>query len=289
MSSPTVPREPDRPAPPRVDPRVYDERYYRQVCAGAQEWSESGGTRAAGMYAGYVQRAAIGQGEVVVDLGTGRGELLVAAVAAGARLAVGVEYSPDGVALAARTLASVPAATPAATGVAGTAAVLAADVRAVPLRAGVADVVTMLEVVEHLTPVELRAGLAEAHRLLRPGGRLLVHTMPTRTVYEVTYRAQRLAAPWRWRAWPRDPRSDEERVMHVNEQTRRRLDRALADAGFVDRTVEPGAWIWDGFVPSVRARRTYARLARFRLTRAFGVCDLWAVARRTTSVNAGAQ
>jgi SAM-dependent methyltransferase len=251
------------------------------------------------MYAGYVHRAAVGRGEVVVDLGTGRGELLVAAVSASARLAVGVEHSRDGVALAARTLAAASEVTSSATsaatsagsgaGVAGPAAVLAADVRAVPLRAGVADVVTMLDVVEHLTPVELQAGLAEAHRLLRPGGRLLVHTMPTRTVYEVTYRAQRLAAPWRWRAWPRDPRSDEERVMHVNEQTRWRLDRALADAGFVDRTVEPGAWIWDGFVPSVRARRTYARLARFRLTRCFGACDLWAVARRSTSGHAGAR
>jgi SAM-dependent methyltransferase len=270
-----------RPAPSQVDRRAYDERYYRKVCAGAHEWSASEGSAARGMYAGYVHRAAIGPGEVVVDLGTGRGELLVAALAAGARGAVGIEYSPDGVVLAARTLA--------AAGVVGPAAVVAADVRWVPVRGGRADVVTMLDVVEHLTPAELHAALREAHRLLRPGGRLLIHTMPTRTVYEVTYRVQRLLAPWRWRRWPRDPRSDEERAMHVNEMTRRRLDRALVDAGFAERAVEVGAWIWDGFVPSERARRTYARLARFRLTRPLGACDLWATARRSTSVHPAAR
>ncbi|MEM1913585.1 MAG: class I SAM-dependent methyltransferase [Thermofilaceae archaeon] len=48
----------------------------------------------------------------------------------------------------------------------------AADARNLPLRDGVADVVTMLEVLEHVpNPVE---ALREAHRVLKPGGLLVV-------------------------------------------------------------------------------------------------------------------
>ncbi|MHB8670261.1 MAG: class I SAM-dependent methyltransferase, partial [Acidimicrobiales bacterium] len=124
------------------------------------------------------------------------------------------------------------------------------------------------------------ATLREALRILRPNGRLLVHTMPTRTIYDVTYRLQRSLSPGRRRRWPADPRNDWERSLHVNEQTARALRRSLRAAGFVDARVRHGAWVHDEFVPDARARRLYARLARHRLTAPFGVADLWGQARR---------
>jgi cyclopropane fatty-acyl-phospholipid synthase-like methyltransferase len=38
----------------------------------------------------------------------------------------------------------------------------------------------MLDVVEHLTPTELDRTLAQARRILAPGGRLYIHTFPNR-------------------------------------------------------------------------------------------------------------
>lgn len=47
-----------------------------------------------------------------------------------------------------------------------------ADARSLPLGDGVADVVTMLEVLEHMPNPE--KALSEAHRVLKPGGRLII-------------------------------------------------------------------------------------------------------------------
>lgn len=47
---------------------------------------------------------------------------------------------------------------------------------ALPVRDGSADALVMLEVIEHLLPGHAEAGLAEAARVLRPGGLLLLST-----------------------------------------------------------------------------------------------------------------
>lgn len=85
---------PERPLPPPVvAPDVYDDDYYRWTCGGHEAWSASVGASSDGMYAGLLLRARFRPGEVLVDLGCGRGELLAEAVARGAAQAVGVEYA----------------------------------------------------------------------------------------------------------------------------------------------------------------------------------------------------
>lgn len=262
----------ERLAPPRVDPDAYDEHYYRHWCGGFEEWVASDGQEMAGIYPGSLARAGLRPGEVVVDLGTGRGELLVCALGAGAARAVGVDYSSAAVEMARHTVE--------VNGLADRAEVVLADSRRVPLPDGHADLVTMLDVVEHLTDDELAASLSEARRILRPGGRLFVHTFPTSTIYDVTYRWQRAWHPGRRRRWPAEPRQEIELRMHVNEQTRGSLRAALRGAGFSTVHVETGRWVWDGFVPDARARRTYHLLDRWALTRPLGAADLWATAYR---------
>jgi ubiquinone/menaquinone biosynthesis C-methylase UbiE len=256
---------------PAVPASAYDEAYYLQACMGHEEWRADPAAPIRGTYAYALERAGLAPGEVLVDIGTGRGELLAVAMQAGAARAIGVEYADAAVALAHRTLA--------AQGVG--AEVVLADARAVPLPDGVADLVTLLDVVEHLTPAELAGALAEARRLLRPGGRIAVHTFPNRLVYTVTYRLQRLAVPGRRRRWPADPRGELERAMHVNEMTRRGLRRALRAAGFAGVRVDYGELIHDQVVPEAdaRARTLVHRLAAHRPTRPFGRADLWASGR----------
>ena len=262
----------DRLPEPVVSPDEYDRDYYAHTCLGATEWTRSGGSEVAPVYPGFLAIAGMEEGDVVVDIGTGRAELLAVAVERGARRAIGVEYAPAAVELARTTIE--------AHGVADRTEVLLADARALPLEDGIADLVTLLDVVEHLAPDELARTLAEARRVLRPGGRVAIHTMPNRSVYEITYRLQRGLHPGRRRRWPADPRNDFERRMHVNEQTVGSLRRALRRAGFSPARVWLGDFIYADFVPEERARVLYHRLAAHRLTRRLGRADLWALGTR---------
>ncbi len=268
--------EPDETLPPPVvSPDEYDENYYREWCAGSGEWSASEGARVAGIYPGVLRLSGFEPGSVLVDIGTGRGELLAVAVEHGAERAIGIEYSPAAVKMANVTIDTH--------GVRDKAEVMLADARRIPVDDDTADLVTLVDVVEHLSDEELRRVLDEAYRILRPGGRVFVHTMPNKTVYRITYPLQRLARPSRWRRWPRDPRAhDLERIMHVNEQTITSLRRYVRDARFTARRVWFGVWVFTDFIPDERARRLYRILARFPVTRRFGAGDLFAVGTKPT-------
>ena len=253
---------------PAVSREEYDREYYLRCCAGADQWRDSGGRTPSGIYKGVLAMAGLRPGETVVDIGTGRGELVVVAVEQGAARAAGVDYSRAAVELAQETLA--------AHDVSERASVLLADARAIPLPDSQADLVTLVDVVEHLSPDELEVTLSEALRLLKPGGRLFIHTMPNRLIYDVTYRLQRALWPPRWKMWPAEPRTEVERTMHVNEQTLRSMCRTLRKAGFDQVGGEHGRWLHTAFVPSERARWLYPLLARWRLTAPLGACDLFA-------------
>lgn len=257
--------------PPRVPASAYDEEYFREACGDAVAWDERRAVD--GIYAWVVQTLGVGPETTLVDLGSGRGELVVAALLAGARQAIGVEYSPDAIRLAHDTAT--------AHGVAERVEFHQADVRDVPLADALADHATMLDVVEHLTGPELAQALVEAGRVLRPGGTLLVHTMPNRLVYDRTYRAVRALWP-RGRRWPLDPRKPIEHQMHVGELSARELRAALTAAGFDDVQVRHGDLHWFGFVPSAKARRLLAWADRLRPLHPLTRGNLLATARRPT-------
>jgi SAM-dependent methyltransferase len=258
--------------PPQVSPDEYDDDYYRTACAGHDEWVQSGGAGQAGLYKGILSRAKLTDGMTVCDIGAGRGELVALAAEHGAKWVVGVEYSPAAAALAVQSLSQRGSGVPAV--------VVLGDARLLPLPDGCVDLVFMIDVIEHLSPSELAATFAEAHRVLRPGGRLFAHTFPTRTIYDVTYRGLRALARLRGQRWPADPRNDYEHRMHVNEQTRRALTGALRGAGFRAPTVDFGEWLHTDFVPSQRGRAAYRWMATHRFTKPLAIADLWVDAAR---------
>ena len=259
-------------ARPQVSAEEYDEDYYRSRCAGHEEWAESGGAAEAGIFRAAIERSGMLPGMTVCDIGAGRGELVALAAENGARWAIGVEYAMPAAMLARETISR--------RDVAGRVVVPLADARRLPLRDASVDRIFMLDVIEHLAPDELLDTLREAHRVLRPGGRLFGHTFPTSTIYDVTYRAMRVAWRVTGSSWPADPRNDYEHRMHINEQTRTRLRIAMWRAGFRGADVHFGEWLHVEFVPTPKARAAYAKLARHRLTAPFAVADLWVEATR---------
>ncbi len=237
-------------APASVDPGVYTDDYYLTNCHGHEEFAASGGRAVGPRFAKALALAGPLAGRRVLDVGCGRGELVLQSALRGAE-AWGIDYAAAAIDIAARALAAAREELP--TGV----HLRAMDVSALEFEDASFDVAFMMDVVEHLYPAELACGLGELRRVLRPGGRLVVHTSPNRVVRDVVYplwvrRVNEAVlrfcewAGYRDRlfnrmmlptgaAFPEDPF---ERAMHVNEQTAPELRRTLAAAGFRVRAVE---------------------------------------------------
>jgi len=203
-----------------IPPEAYDLAYFLQECEGHEEYLATGGKelprrlRMALAFAGELA------GRRVLDLGCGRGELLRRCAEEGA-LAVGVDYSADALHLAAQILPP-------------RAGLLRGNVRALPFMENSFELVFALDLVEHLYPEELAEMFAEVRRILAPGGKLIIHTMPNLWYYRYGYPFFRLFQRLRGVSLPRDPR-DRWRRVHVNEQTLLSLRRSLEKAGLKAR------------------------------------------------------
>lgn len=165
-------------------------------------------------------------GQRLLDAGCGRGEVLLAAANRGARVA-GIDYSEAAVEIAGETLSSVDGAD-----------IRHGDVTALPWPDASFDRVLLADVIEHLDPDQMRAAVRELHRVLRPGGRVLVHTAPNRLFTDYLWPVARplLRAVGHGEAargmdfWIQDTRDHG----HVNEMTLHGMRRALGRAGFAD-------------------------------------------------------
>jgi 2-polyprenyl-6-hydroxyphenyl methylase/3-demethylubiquinone-9 3-methyltransferase len=128
----------------------------------ADEWWRPGGVFAPLHWLASARAALIppapGPGAILVDLGCGGGLLAPYAVAKGYRH-IGVDLAPKSLQVA-REHGTTP---------------VRADVAHVPLADGTADVVAAGEILEHVP--DPGAVVAEAARLLRPGGRLILDTV----------------------------------------------------------------------------------------------------------------
>jgi len=158
----------------------------------------------------------------LLDLACGRGEVLALAAAAGAE-AVGIDFSSAAIDFARRVRQVRSKSLP----IGASYHLARADATRLPFASGSFARVTLLDIVEHLLPEQLDTMLHEVHRVLSPGGFVVIHTLPNRWVYEVLYPLARRLRP----ALPANPRSEFERQIHINEQDLPRLHCTLTRCG----------------------------------------------------------
>lgn len=210
--------------PRSVPPGLYDAALLRAFAGGEYEtFLAEGGATLRPRLARALELAAIRPGATVVDVGCGRGEASAHAALHGARV-IALDFSPDALTLTARTAVAV-------AGEHGAVQRAACTAEALPLADASADRVLLLDVVEHLHPWQLAQALAEIRRILRPGGHVVIHTLPNRWALAAAYPLLRRL----FRGLPREPRSRYERLVHVNEQSPRSLRTALCTAGLEAR------------------------------------------------------
>ena len=239
---------PERSAPPRIDPGVYTDDYYRTSCHGHEDFAESGGQRVGARFRKALALAGDLRGARVLDAGCGRAELVVQSARRGAD-ARGIDYAQAAVDIASHAIEDA--------GLAGRARVERGDLMALEFDDASFDVAFLLDVVEHLYPDELSRALGELRRVLRPGGRLVVHTSPNTLLQDVVYphytrRVNAIALKLSEIVGFRDrlftefmlpskrefPRGKYEREVHINEQSAPKLRAQLEGHGFRVERIE---------------------------------------------------
>jgi ubiquinone/menaquinone biosynthesis C-methylase UbiE len=247
-----------------IPPHVYDRDYFlSEICEGWETFKEDRGV--SHNKAKQVRALGPRPGLRILDAGCGRGEVLLACARAGAEVA-GVDYSQDAVDLTRETLAELPGAD-----------LRRGDVTALPWEDASFDRILFSDVIEHLDPPQTVPALREFHRVLRPGGYLIVHTAPNRLFMNVGWP---LTRPFVRLLGHRDvaDRVDHwfgiAEEYHVNEQSVHSLRRAMRTAGFS----QPRVWLDPDVLrsgqyhllsglegPAVRLGRRIAALRPFRL------------------------
>lgn len=171
-----------------------------------------------------MELAALEPGLRLLDIACGRGEVPALAAEAGAD-AVGIDFSAASLAYATRLRQAR------RDKFRGAMSLVRADACRLPFADASFERITLLDIVEHLVPSQLEAMFGEVHRLLAPGGYAVIHTLPNRWVYDVTF-------PMLHRLYsriPQNPRGPIDREVHVNEQDLPRLHRMLRRSGLGHR------------------------------------------------------
>lgn len=212
-----------------IPPDVYDRDYFlSDICEGFDEFQQGGGV--SHNKSKQVARLAPAPGLHILDAGCGRGEVLLACAKAGATIA-GIDYSEAAVGLTRETLKDYPDAD-----------LRVGDVTALPWDDNTFDRIQFSDVIEHLDPPQTVPALAEFHRVLKPGGYLVVHTAPNLLFMKYGWPAIR---PFLKVAGHKDTagRVDEwfkiAEEYHVNEQSVGTMRKAMKAAGFKN----PKVWI----------------------------------------------
>ncbi len=240
----------DSGVPERVEPDVYTDDYYLTNCHGYEDFVMSGGRKVGPRFIKALSLAGDLRGKRVLDVGCGRGELVIQSAMRGAE-AWGIDYAEAAVEIAVRALSSVDMT------LREHAHAEQMDVKALRFDDGFFDVVFMMDVVEHLYPHELAQAFDELHRTIRPGGLLVMHTSPNKVFEEKVYpnysRRINQVALWLSRRLKFSdglfnetmlptsrefPHDTFEREMHINEQSAPRLRAEVERHGFAVRDTE---------------------------------------------------
>jgi len=185
--------EPSNATLTEAGPEFYSSRYYLTQCGGHERFDTFDGWQLDPIRQKAIELAKPALGQLVLDVGCGRGEMVLACALRGAR-AVGVDFSPNATTIARELLSKFENQT--------SAAIIRMDAVNLGFVPNQFDAILILDLVEHIAQERLKQLIGHCHALLKPGGRLIVHTGPTREfirygqhVKRVLYTLQRQPVP----------------------------------------------------------------------------------------------
>jgi ubiquinone/menaquinone biosynthesis C-methylase UbiE len=220
------------PHPKSISAEEYTREYFETCCEGYDEYKLSHGDVLPIRLSIPLKLANIQPGMNVVDIGCGRGELVMNCARLGAKT-WGLDYAKEALFLAHDIITDEKFKA-----FKNLMAILWSNARELPFANESVDLVFMLDIAEHLTPDELYSAFNEVWRILGPNGRLIVHTMPNLWYYRFGYPLFRIIQRLKGIRLPTDPRARWGYAnVHINEQDPRKLRKAM-------ETCQYNAKIW---------------------------------------------
>jgi cyclopropane fatty-acyl-phospholipid synthase-like methyltransferase len=191
-----------------VSSDLYDKEYYEKYNHGYSSFTKSRDL----MPDLYNQIKDIDlTGMKILDVGCGRGELIRYAVVKGAE-AYGIDYSDAAIEIAKDIVVDLPE------DIEKRAYFETMDAKELKFENDFFDYVFLFDIVEHLHDWELKKCLSEVSRVLKPGGKVIVHTSPNKNLMNLV----RVVA----RPFGVNLKSSE---FHVNEQTPDSLNKYMSE------------------------------------------------------------
>lgn len=206
-----------------VPPTEYDKDWISETWGwdDAEEFVRSGGLHIRPRVAMALEMAQLEKGMKILDVGCGRGEVVLHCARKGIA-SVGIDYSPDAIDLAQKAKDNIP---PEARDISQ---FIHGDINDMRDSLGPFDRILLLDILEHLHDYELIPLLNKLKTLLSSEGSIVIHTLPNRWVYDITYtRIMRVFMPW----LQKNPRSEKEQAIHINEMSIMHLDQLLRHCG----------------------------------------------------------
>lgn len=215
---------------------LYGRSYYLSDCEGFQEFCKTWGRKPSRRLRKCVKLLRPSPGQRIADLGCGRGEIALNAAFLGAEV-VAVDASPHALALLLEAVSHWPDDAVHEPGWKHRIETVLAPLDRLPLDDGSLDAAVMSDVIEHIPRPQISTVLRECRRVLKPAGRLIVHTQPNRLLVDWTVPVLSWCS-WLWGVrLPSDLRQEmtagARGEYHPSEQSRGELGRWLQREKFV--------------------------------------------------------
>lgn len=203
---------------------IYDKNYYLNICLGSDEFKKSAGQALSKSVKKILSRLIISEEDTVLDLGCGRGDITLY-LAKKAKKVIGIDYSKDAILLA-RSVQKKSSPT-----LQRKVNFMKMDVENLKFKENSIDIVVAIDIFEHLTKEQLEKVMKQIKFMLKPDGVLFIHTGTNRILYDYTYRfyihpmnillttIDKVVFRKSYEPLPKDPRTHEEKIQHVNEPT----------------------------------------------------------------------
>lgn len=195
---------------------IYDDEYYKSQCGGFELFIHSKGTRLDDLREYALSLSPLSDAYVALDVGCGRGELVFALAQLRLNHVVGIDLSQDSVDISCQTCEQQIKT--------GQVSIQKMSATELKFNDNTFDIVYMTDIVEHLDNINLTKAISEVYRVLKPGGSLIIHTLPTVNFKLYGQYIAKLFFSFKGLEWATYTTKEEVKFGHVNIQSKPSLE-----------------------------------------------------------------